>query len=100
MDQKLFLHAVIVKKPIPLALARLRAQKFIKNKSKTFFRETEDSFRFRNLPKGHFKDFVSKKINDEITIVVGHLNAKGMGSLNLETATGNQRDELPEPSRV
>lgn len=83
--EDLYLHAVVVQKPISLALARLKAQKFIKDKKKTYFRETEDSFRFRNIPKGHFKDFVSKKINDEITLVLGHLNAKGLGSADMET---------------
>jgi len=70
---KLYLHAVIVAKPTSLALARLKAQKFIRNKKKTYFRETEDSYRFRNIPKQKFKDFVSRKINEEITIVLGHL---------------------------
>lgn len=83
--EDLYLHAVIVKKPMPLALARLKAQKFIKNKRKTFFRETEDSFRFRNIPKQQFRDFVSKEINDEITLVLGHLNEKGLGSSHLDT---------------
>ena len=72
--EDLYLHAVVIKKPTPLALARMKAQRFIKNSRKTFFRETEDSYRFRNLPKGVFKDFVSKKIDDEITLVLGHLN--------------------------
>jgi hypothetical protein len=83
-DETLYLHAVVVKKPIPLALARLRAQSFIKNKQKTFFRETEDSYRFRNIPKQSFKDFVSKKISDEITIILGHLNDKALGKTDME----------------
>lgn len=83
--EDLFLHAVVVKKPTSLALARLKAQQFIKDKSKTYYRETEDSFRFRNIPKGHFKDYVTKKINDEITLVLGHLNAKGLGKTDMET---------------
>lgn len=84
MDQeKLYLHAVVVKKPMPLALARLKAQKFIKNKDKTFYRETEDSYRFRNIPKQNFKDFFSKKIDDEVTLVFGHLNAKGLGQVDM-----------------
>lgn len=58
---------------MPLALARLKARKFIKNRKRNFFRETEDSYRFRNIPKGKFKDFVTKVINDEITIVLGRL---------------------------
>lgn len=77
--EDLYLHAVVVKKPISLALARFRAQKFIRDKKRTFFRETEDSFRFRNIPKGHFKDFVSKPIDEDITLVLGHLNEKWLG---------------------
>jgi hypothetical protein len=71
--EKLYLHAVVVKKPMPLPLARVKAQKIIKNKKKTFVEETEESFRFRNLPKVYFKEFVSKPLNDEITLVLGHL---------------------------
>ena len=82
--EDLYLHAVVVKKPTNLALARLKAQQFIKNKKKTYYRETEDSYRFRNIPKTYFKDFKAKKINDEITIVVGHLNAKGLGKFDME----------------
>lgn len=76
--EKLYLHAVVVKKPQSLALARLKAQRIIKNKKKTFVRETEDSFRFRNLPKNYFKDFVTKTIDDEISLVLGHLKEKYM----------------------
>lgn len=83
--EDLYLHAVIVQKPISLALARLKAQRIIKNKKKTFFNDTEDSFRFRNIPKQYFKDFVSKKINEEITIVLGHLNEKGIGSVDMDS---------------
>lgn len=70
--EELLLHAVIVKKPISLGMARKKAQEFIKDPKKRFYRETEDSFRFRNIPKTQLKDFVSKKINDDITIVLGH----------------------------
>ena len=78
-----YLHAVIVKKPMPLALARMKAQKFIKNSKKTFFRETDDSWRFRNLPKKVFKDFIVREVNDEMTIVVGHLkDEEGQPDLN------------------
>jgi hypothetical protein len=83
--EDLYLHAVIIKKPTSLALARLKAQKFIRNKKKTFFRETDDSFRFRNIAKGYFKDFVTKKINDETSIVLGHLNEKGLRTIDLES---------------
>lgn len=85
--EQLYLHAVIVKKPMPLALARMKAQKFIKNKKKTFFRETEDSYRFRNIPKQRFKNFITKKINDEISIVLGNLHDKDAksGKADMET---------------
>jgi hypothetical protein len=72
----LYLHAVVVKKPMPLALARLKAQRFIKNSNKQFYSETEDTFRFRNIPKSFFKDFVAKKIDEEITLVMGNLQEK------------------------
>lgn len=85
--EDLYLHAVIVKKNVPLAVARLRAQKIIKNKDKTFFRETEDSYRFRNIPKTFFKDFITKKINEDISIVLGHLNEKGLGTRSDDMAT-------------
>lgn len=76
--EKLYLHAVVVKKPQSLALARLKAQRIIKNKKKTFVRQTEDSFRFRNLPKNYFKDFVTKEVDEEISLVLGHLKEKYM----------------------
>jgi hypothetical protein len=76
--EKLYLHAVVVKKPMPLALARLKAQRIIKEKRKTFYKETPESFRFRNLPAVYFKDFVSKPLDDEITLVLGHLKDKYM----------------------
>lgn len=84
-EEKLYLHAVLVKKPSSVALARYKAQKFIKNKRKSFYRETEDSYRFRNIPKQDFKDFVTKKIDDEVSLVLGHLNAKGLGQVDMET---------------
>lgn len=84
-SEKLYLHAVVVKKPSSIALARYKAQKYIKNKKKTFYRDTEDSFRFRNLPKQMFKDFVSKKIDDDVTLVLGHLNEKALGKVDMET---------------
>lgn len=71
--KELYLQAVIIKKPMALGLARKKAQEFINNPKKRFVRETEDSYRFRNIPKGDFFDFVTKKINDDISLVLGHL---------------------------
>lgn len=73
-EKKLYLHAVIVKKPVKLSEARTVAQEYIKDKKKRFVRETEDSFRFRNIAKNQFSDFITKKINDSISLVIGHLN--------------------------
>jgi len=83
--EKLYLHAVVVKKPMALALARMKAQRFIRNKKKTFYRETEDSYRFRNFPKSYFTDFVSKVIDEDITIVLGHLKPKFLEKETMES---------------
>lgn len=75
MDKQ-YLHAVVIQKPMPLALARLKAQRFIRKSRKTYFTETETDYRFRNLPKTYFADFEVKPIDEEITLVVGHLLKK------------------------
>lgn len=72
-EKELYLHAVIVKKPVRLGEARELAQEIIKDRTKTFVRETDDSYRFRNIPKGKFSSFATKKLNDMVTIVLGHL---------------------------
>ena len=64
------LHAVVIRKPITLEKAREIASEYIK-KNKTFYRETKNSFRFRNIPKQKFKSFKSKKINPDITLIYG-----------------------------
>lgn len=75
MDEKLALHAVVIKKPCNLDEAREVSQHFIKNPKKNFMRETSTSYRFRNLPKGHFipKSYRTKKINKNVSIIIGHL---------------------------
>jgi len=65
------LHAVIIKKPITLQGAREIASEFIKNKQHNFYRETKNSYRFRNIPKSRFSSFKSKKINKDITLIYG-----------------------------
>ena len=73
--EKLFLHAVIIQKSVGLEDARRMAQNVIRNKKKNYYRETEESYRFRNIPKTAFKpgSFVSKKVNENMTLVFGHL---------------------------
>ena len=75
MSEKLFLQAVIVKKPMEFGDAYKMAQSVIRNKRKSFVRETEESYRFRNIPKTEFKQdsFVTKKINENMSLVFGHL---------------------------
>jgi len=67
------LHAVIISKNIPLEEAKKISQEIIKNKNRTFYRETENSYRFRNIPKTKFnkKSYRSKKINENITLIFG-----------------------------
>lgn len=69
----LHLHSVLISKDIPIEEAKETAQKFIKDKSKKFYKVDKNYYVFRNIPKQKFKNFVSKKINDEITIVLGEL---------------------------
>ena len=67
------LHAVVISKEIPLEKAKEIAQGIIKNPDKTFYRETKESYRFRNIPKQQFdpKSFRSKIINKDITLIYG-----------------------------
>ena len=69
------LHAVIIKKPVKLTKAKQEASDIIKNNNRKFYRETNESYRFRNIPKTKFikTSFRSKPINDKITLVYGKL---------------------------
>ena len=64
------LHDVIIKKDISLEKAKQIAAKFIPLTRK-YYRETDGSWRFRNIPKTKFKQFRSKVINDYITLIYG-----------------------------
>jgi hypothetical protein len=68
------LHAVIVKKPVELNDLQKIQKEFIKTKGK-FIRETNTSYRLRNIPKTKFikKSFRTKKINKNISLVFGQL---------------------------
>jgi len=74
----LTLHAVVVKKPKTLEEAQEIAKHFIKNKK--FHRETHQSYRFRNFPKGDFipGSFKTKKLNQHTSLIFGkHKEGKG-----------------------
>ena len=68
------LHAVIVKKPITIEQLNKIHKEFIKTKSK-FIRETNTSYRIRNIPKTKFikESFKTKKLNKQISLVYGQL---------------------------
>ena len=69
------LHAVIINKSVPLDKAKKLASDIIKDNNRKFYRETADSWRFRNIPKTKFKDssFRSKIVNKDITLIFGEL---------------------------
>jgi hypothetical protein len=73
------LHAILIKKSVPLEKAKEHAQEILKSK-KQFYRETKNQYRFRNIPKTKFikKTFKSKKINPDITLVFGKLSPENM----------------------
>jgi len=73
--EKLYLQTVIVDKSVGFDEAKKISQQIIKNKKRNVYRETSESFRFRNIPKTKFKvgSFVSKKLNDKVTLVFGEL---------------------------
>jgi len=81
----LVLHAIVMKKPKYKTKdeaykdAKMHFKEHLKNKS--FVRETSTSFRVRVHPKTQFQktEFVSKKINPEITLVFGKPNDKYKG---------------------
>ena len=71
---KYALHAVIISNTIPYPAA-LQSAKNITKKKKLFMRATEESYRFRNIPKTQFiqSSFRSKVVNPDITLVFGKL---------------------------
>lgn len=69
------LHAVIVKKDVPFSKAKKTAADIIKEPTRKFYRETEESYRFRNIPKTKFDkgSFRSKVVSPTVTLVFGKL---------------------------
>lgn len=68
------LHAVIVKKPVSMDELNIIKNKYIKG-NRNFIRETNTSYRIRNVPKTKFikSSFRTKKINKQISLVYGQL---------------------------
>ena len=72
----LYLHAVTVKKPMMLSVARKMAQVYIKNTQRKFYRETPVQYIFRNLPASDFSGtFIYRKMDDWVTCVLGTLKS-------------------------
>ena len=69
------LHSVFIKKPISVKDATEIAQNIMRNKNRKFYKELKNGYRFRNIPKGKFKKgtFKTKKVNENINIVLGEL---------------------------
>lgn len=68
------LHAVVISKSVPIEEATKIAAEFIPS-SRSYYRTTSKSYRFRNIPKTKFDkgSFRSKKIDNYITLVYGKL---------------------------
>jgi hypothetical protein len=66
------LHAVIIKKDVPFEHASNIAKKYIGDKKK-YFRETKNSYRFRNISKQKFdpKSFRTQVIDKNLSLVFG-----------------------------
>lgn len=75
----------MVRKGMPMCLARYKAQQIIKKKTKTKVFESETHWTFRNAPRKYFRDVREQKINDDITLVVGPLNDTALGETDMES---------------
>ena len=98
------LHTVIIKKPVELDEAKIIAKSFIKDPKKKYYRETGNSYRFRNISKQKFEEFRSHPINENITLVFGKLKKqyeglKGSGIFSnlLSKLTGAVKQNIIEP---
>jgi hypothetical protein len=70
------LHAIIFKKPIDKNSMIQQIGHYIHKKSIPFIRETNTSYRVRNIPKTKFvkSSFRTKKINPKVSLVYGELS--------------------------
>jgi len=77
MEKKLYLQAVVVNKDLGIVEAGRIYNEITQSAHKTnfFYRTTEDSIRFRNIPKTRFdrKSFRTKKVNENVSLIFGHL---------------------------
>lgn len=67
-----YLHGIIVPKPISLPMARKKAQEWIRNSNRRFVREDADAYYFRNLPARDFES-IERLSQDGVVLLVGRL---------------------------
>jgi hypothetical protein len=74
MDKFIGLHAVIIKKPYDYKKAKQTARKILKKKIINE-KETKNNYKFIDNEKNYFynKSFITKKINSNLSIIVGIL---------------------------
>lgn len=74
-SDKFALHAIVFKKPYNPENVIIDSQPFLHKKGIPFIRETEHSYRVRNIPKTKFdKDtYRTKVINEDISLIYGEL---------------------------
>ncbi len=91
MNNNYIIHAVIVKKVLPLEEALETFHNIINNKKKKYYRETKNIYRFRNHAKTKFiKDtFRTKKVNKNVSIVFGELLPEYTNLAEKETLKGS-----------
>lgn len=77
MDKKLYLQAVVVNKDLGIVEASRIFNEITQNKHKKnfYYRTTEYSIRFRNIAKTRFdkKSFRTKKVDEDVSLIFGHL---------------------------
>lgn len=76
--QELYLHAVLIRRrrddeEVSLGIARRKAQEWICNRNRRFYREIDEWFMFRNLPKKHFDKVLISPYDDDTMLVYGRL---------------------------
>ncbi len=72
MEEKLYLHAILVNKSVGLDVAKQVAANITKKK---YYKESGEVYNFRNIPKTAFvpDSFVAKPVNENLTLVFGNL---------------------------
>lgn len=98
------LHAIVFRKPITREKLEQDTRSILKKKKIPFIRETEQSFRVRNIPKTKFisKSFRTKVVNPEISLIFGKLKEMkgGVGNRVLKTREEYNRIAKEKASKI